>query len=224
MKFFITFMLVLLMMVITGLAMFVLHTDQEEKISDIIKKVADLEKEVDDETEIIALRKKIIETNEKISPLERKLQEVEMDLKLNIEPIVAANKQDRKTMIQELDLYCQAVMEDGEHPVNIDKYGKENICSELFTADDCGLERLSRIIGVDETGTYIRGLYLSLKNKPSYGLRTNMQNIGFSASLNCTSLNNTSCLDWVLDEELTQQDLKKLKTYYREFDNCRSIY
>ena len=103
------------------------------------------------------------------------------------------------------------------------KYGKIGICGELFTADDCGEDRLVQIHGVTGQAVFNAGLKIILEEDPSYGLRTNMQRLGFTTGKSCLGLEDKDCQEWQTTDYLDRQSIKRLKTYAREIKYCDSL-
>lgn len=129
---------------------------------------------------------------------------------------ISENEAKNKTSIE--PFFCTqtpALMESGRliYPIN-PKYEKLRFLGQLFTAADCGEERLQKIPGV-EGGKYTFGSTIWFKYKlPLYTIRL-FKDIGFE----CTS---EDCKEWELKKSVEVKDLLKLKPYYYyiEVDDC----
>ncbi len=104
------------------------------------------------------------------------------------------------------------------YPIDL-KYKKLHFLGQLFTAADCGQERLSQIDGVDGDN-YTLGSAINLKNNPSQELVNVFKSIGF----NCyDKLSDNECKKWTLDNKLIKiSELLKLEPYHNDFssDDC----
>lgn len=87
----------------------------------------------------------------------------------------------------------------------------------LFTASDCGSERLEDLYG-DQTGT-ISDLKIFLKRKPSSALYNVLYGIGFAPTDGTNSAESTK---WTLTSPATYRELLQLKNYVQEMqgDDC----
>lgn len=225
MKFFITFMLVLLLTAITGLSSYVLHLDQGEKITGILDRLSIVEKRDDGKAERQALAKKINNLEDRLDLNDQEINEIERKIMKDIEQTIKRNRIDLNAIVQELKLYCIASPESTtcgtkRYPINENKYGQIGLCGELFTADDCGLERLAQISGVNQEGTLAKSISITLNEKPSYGLRINLERLGFEPGKACVNLVDKNCTSWKSTEALNRSNLKKLKAYAREIRYC----
>lgn len=92
-----------------------------------------------------------------------------------------------------------------------------NILGELFTADDCGEERVKEIYG-DSGNFHAFGLRIDLADKPArYDFLNNLEKIGFKClKVNKSQLgpNENSCSEFILDEPVKTEDLLKLKKFF----------
>lgn len=105
----------------------------------------------------------------------------------------------------------------GKHPVD-PKYGELNWLGQIFTAYDCGSERLDAIFGVDK-GIFGIGLHINLKNNPSQQLINIFNALGFDCADNNSA---ERCKIWEIKKPIKIDDLMKLKPYYDNFqrDDC----
>ena len=92
-----------------------------------------------------------------------------------------------------------------------------NILGELFTADDCGEERIKEIYG-DSGNFHPFGLRIDLADNPArYDFLNTLERIGFKCSkINKSKLgpNEDSCSEFILDELVKIEDLLKLKKFF----------
>ena len=100
------------------------------------------------------------------------------------------------------------------------KYKNIHFLGQLFTAANCGQERLNQIWGVSGEN-YILGSAIWLIDNPSSSLIDTLKSIGYQ----CVdkSSNHSSCKMWELEEIVKVNDLLKLEPYYENFrqDDCR---
>lgn len=103
-------------------------------------------------------------------------------------------------------------------PVN-PKYGNLNWLGQIFTAYDCGPERVDAIFGVDE-GMFGIGLGVMLKNDPDRQLINVFNLLGFYCADNNNSVE--KCRRWEIENSIKIDDLMKLEPYYNSFqwDDC----
>jgi len=80
---------------------------------------------------------------------------------------------------------------------------------QLFTAVDCGEERVKQLSGV-KGNEYTLGARIALKDIPSAELIKVLKEIGFDCS---TKSDEVSCQEWTLTESVTIQQLLKLKPF-----------
>jgi|GEM_PF-5460634 len=85
----------------------------------------------------------------------------------------------------------------------------------VFTADDCGEQRLKELFGGYDSD-YTWGSSVTLKRKPWQELVNTFKEIGYT----CTAggLNELDCNIWVLSKTVKVKDLLKLKGYSEIFD------
>lgn len=228
MKFFITFMLVLLMMLITGLSAYILHLEQEEKLSDLSKRLSREEKTDKGSLERMKMKQNIELIKKALVPITQRIKATDSRIEQNLEPKIARNRQDIDMMTEKMDLYCHASPESSplgrkRYPINKEKYGDTGLCGELFTADDCGQQRLSSIFGTDKDGAFVLGMELSLKQEPSYWLKTNLERLDFKPSFDCFKKDAAQCRKWIKTRALERNGLKRLKTYAQEIKYCDCI-
>ena len=104
------------------------------------------------------------------------------------------------------------------YPIDL-KYKKLHFLGQLFTAADCGQERLSQIDGVDGEN-YTLGPRIVLKNNPSQELVNVFKSIGFNC---CDKVLNDECKEWSHDNySIKINELLKLEPYHKNFnrDDC----
>ena len=100
------------------------------------------------------------------------------------------------------------------------KYKNLHFLGQLFTAANCGQERLSQIEGVVGEN-YTFGPRIILKDNPSQELVNVFRSIGF----NCDDkLPDNECKEWSPDEFIKISELLKLEPYYSYFssDDCEN--
>jgi hypothetical protein len=95
------------------------------------------------------------------------------------------------------------------------KYEKLPFLGQIFTADDCGMQRFRQLFR-DPDATYKEGSHLTLAPNAPEAVRTLLRSIGFT----CDS--GTPCTDWTLKKWVRMGDLLKLKPYarYMTGDDC----
>jgi outer membrane murein-binding lipoprotein Lpp len=89
---------------------------------------------------------------------------------------------------------------------------------QLFTAAECGDDRLSNIFGLDGDN-YTLGSMIVLTGDPAQGLIDSLKSLDFT----CDDGNpETSCHRWKLSVDILMKDLLKLEPYHKEFqeDDC----
>ncbi len=224
MKFFITFMLVLLMMVITGISAYVLHLEQEDKISNILERLSVVEKEDKGLEERQLLAQGVNKIEREVKVLGKMTNNINSKLLTTIDPAISRNRQDIDIMTQEMDLYCavspaRSSRGNFRYPVNESRYSNSGFCGELFTADDCGLKRLAMLPGVNKNGTYTSTMVVNLKEDPSYGLKTNLERLGFVRDKTCL---NKDCHTWLNTEDIDRSGIRRLKIYADEL-SCSNL-
>ncbi len=104
------------------------------------------------------------------------------------------------------------------YPIN-PKYKNLHFLGQLFTAADCGPERLSQIWGVDGEN-YTLGPRIILKNNPSKELIDVFKSIGFDC---CDKVSDSKCKQWSHDNySIKISELLKLEPYHNDFssDDC----
>ena len=99
------------------------------------------------------------------------------------------------------------------------KYKSIHFLGQLFTAANCGEERLSKIWGVDGED-YTLGSAIWLIDNPSSSLVDTLKSIGYQCA---DKISDDSCKEWELEEIVKINDLLKLEPYYKNFkqDDCR---
>lgn len=105
-----------------------------------------------------------------------------------------------------------------EYPV-AHKYEDIYWLGSIFTAMDCGLDRLDELFG-GHNAEYSWGSVLSLYDAPSGGLYEALLTAGFACQFD--DVETTKCQNWQLDDEVQIGTLLPLRMFYREFksDGC----
>ncbi len=100
------------------------------------------------------------------------------------------------------------------------KYKGIKFLGQLFTAFNCGSERVGKIFGVDGNN-YTLGSAIWLKNNPSQSLISTFKSIGFKCS---EEVSDVSCKKWELLDSVRVDDIIKLEPYSENFeaDDCRN--
>ena len=104
------------------------------------------------------------------------------------------------------------------YPIDL-KYKKLHFLGQLFTAANCGQERLNQLDGVNGE-YYTLGPTINLKNNPSQELVNVFKSIGFDCY---DKLSDNKCKKWSLDNKLIKiSELLKLEPYHNNFssDDC----
>lgn len=98
------------------------------------------------------------------------------------------------------------------------KYKNFQFLGQLFTAYECGQERISKIFGV-EGENYTLGSSVWLKGNPSQALIGVFKSIGYVCKDNNTEEN---CKNWELRNTVKVNSLMKLEPFYENFksDDC----
>lgn len=123
----------------------------------------------------------------------------------------------------------------GSHVYPIDKkYSSMSFLGQVFTAAECGEERLQKIWGVDGEN-YTIGSSIILNKEPDQELFDVLKSIGYNCLVKEDSNDkypkwvelenatlNDKCLQWTLSGTVKTKDLLKLKPYYKEIkgDGC----
>lgn len=163
------------------------------------------------------LDKKVGELNFRIEKLEvsqKTLNELSQTM-----PAVASAKPD---VIAQQPAYCISP------PVTTDiggliypittEYSHLPYLGQLFTASECGEDRLSSILGGKDK-QYILGSSLTLKKSPSTSLYTVLISLGFICTVKTSP---QSCMQWRTDKAIPVNDILRLKPYADEIavDDC----
>lgn len=110
-------------------------------------------------------------------------------------------------------------MKDGRYvyPIN-PEYRDLEFLGQIFTAHDCGPERVKKIFGV-EGDNYRLGLTVWLKNNPPSDLIKIFDDLGLKCIDKKTG---DKCRIWQTDQNLKVDDLMRLAPYYGIFkmDDC----
>ena len=103
------------------------------------------------------------------------------------------------------------------YPID-EKYSKLEFLGQIFTADDCGGQRINEISGV-KNGQYTLGSTIQLNADPNQNLINLFETIGYTCS---DSYSSTDCREWMLRENIDINTLLKIKPYYQIFerDDC----
>ena len=99
-----------------------------------------------------------------------------------------------------------------------DKYKQLQFLGQLFTASDCGTERLNKIFGVRD-GQYTQGATITLKAPPSAQFLATLKAVGFICSEKKTE---SQCSQWQLEKSINVQEILKLKPFADKIkqDDC----
>lgn len=103
------------------------------------------------------------------------------------------------------------------YPVS-DVYSHLPYLGQLFTAEECGEERLAKMYGIED-GNYILGINLSTKGAPSAELLNLLQEMEFQCP---QGVGIQLCTTWILNSPVELKDILKLKPYHQEIsrDSC----
>ena len=174
--------------------------------------------------EIEDLKSKIEEITNKNNDLQQKANELQNQVDIYKNQKQATTNNSNNTTIEENNSYCT----DQPTPTEIgsdiypiaEKYKHLQFLGQIFTASNCGDERLNKIFGV-RNREYSMGSSISLKNNPSEQLINDLKSIGFKCG---DELEDKSCKSWELWEKVKIKDLLKLEPYYNDFerDDCRN--
>jgi hypothetical protein len=105
------------------------------------------------------------------------------------------------------------------HPIS-PRYSQLKFLGQLFTAAECGSERLADVWGVNGDN-YRLGIFLNLKAHPDAELQIFLESVGFS----CAEYGPVeTCQEWTRQGDIPVQDLLNLKPYADLFsrDDCVS--
>lgn len=95
------------------------------------------------------------------------------------------------------------------------KYKNTQFLGQIFTAYECGEERMSKIDGV-KGNTYILGSSVRLKNNPSPSLIATFTSLGFKCD---PQMPDSTCTRWETKKVLKIEDIMKLEPFYQNFEN-----
>ena len=101
------------------------------------------------------------------------------------------------------------------------EYAHLEFLGQLFTASECGDDRLTQVEGVKD-GLYSMGVRFNLKADPSTELATLLEDLDFSCAQEASA---ESCREWTReDRAISISDLLQLKAYADQFssDDCVS--
>lgn len=98
------------------------------------------------------------------------------------------------------------------------EYSHLGFLGQLFTAADCGEQRVSQLFGVSGND-YTLGSTIWLTNSPSSALQDQLIDIGFTCATDDSS---ASCETWQLWDAVSTDSLLELEPYSDEFtsDDC----
>ncbi|MDF1497730.1 MAG: hypothetical protein P1P90_06815 [Patescibacteria group bacterium] len=99
------------------------------------------------------------------------------------------------------------------------KYADLDFLGQIFTASDCGMDRVNEVFGVED-GEYTLGSYIWLKDKPSKDLVNTFIDIGYKCD---EEKPDEDCLEWELLEAVSVDELMRLEPFYNSIkqDDCR---
>lgn len=105
------------------------------------------------------------------------------------------------------------------YPIEI-KYINLGFLGQIFTAYDCGPERIDQIFGVEGTD-YTLGSAIWLRENPNQSLIDIFKSIGFECS---EETPDATCKAWELLDTVKVNDLMKLEPFYQNFeaDDCQN--
>jgi hypothetical protein len=95
------------------------------------------------------------------------------------------------------------------YPINIEKYGSIGYLGELFTAFDCGQDRMAKIQGVKD-GQYTIWPDIGLYDNPDPRLLNTLKEIGFHPAGNCSAVQEPECKHWSLKKNVPISEILKL--------------
>ena len=98
------------------------------------------------------------------------------------------------------------------------KYGNVKFLGQLFTAESCGPERVSKLFGVNGEN-YVIGSSIHLKNKPDQLFINTLKSIGYACRFKIAE---SSCKDWQLWKAVKIRSLMQLEIFHEniEYDDC----
>lgn len=124
--------------------------------------------------------------------------------------------------IEPKSLVCSSMYQYDEngytkYPVS-DNYAHLPYLGQLFTAEECGEERLAKIYGVEDEN-YTLGINLSTKGAPSKELLALLQKMEFQCP---QGVGLQLCTTWILNSPVKLEDILKLRPYHQEIskDSC----
>ncbi|MFC1787875.1 hypothetical protein ACFLZY_01500 [Patescibacteria group bacterium] len=102
--------------------------------------------------------------------------------------------------------------------LTFDKY-RFGFFGQLFTADDCGGDRIEDMFGV-ENGVYYLGATMSLKNVPSEEFKKILLDVGFE----CNRKDQATCTSWRLDDyAVPVEEILRLKPFADQIQSIDCI-
>lgn len=113
------------------------------------------------------------------------------------------------------------VSDSGSLHYSIDSiYEDLSFLGEIFTADDCGGDRIDEIDGVD-VGNYTLGSTIWVSGGPTDGFKAVLDNVGFVCS-DENADDDSECEKWTLDKAVELDEILRLKPYKNEilYDDC----
>ena len=160
--------------------------------------------------EIEGLKIKIEEMTNKNNDLQQKMNELQDQVDKYKKQSQSTTKKSNNTTVEKNNSYCTDQPTETEigrdvYPI-AEKYKHLQFLGQIFTASNCGDERLNKIFGV-RNGEYSMGSSISLKNNPSEQLINALKSIGFKCG---DELEDKNCKSWELWEKVKIKDLLKL--------------
>lgn len=101
------------------------------------------------------------------------------------------------------------------------KYKNIQFLGQIFTAYDCGADRVNEIFGV-RNNVYSMGSRIVLKDNPNESLVNTFKEVGFSCY--DKTLLDKECKEWEFSGDIKIDEIMKLEPYYENFklDDCIS--
>ncbi|MCK4635301.1 MAG: hypothetical protein KAT32_00395 [Candidatus Moranbacteria bacterium] len=137
--------------------------------------------------------------------------------------VISETKQeslDEKNNVEDLCNAQPTPIEIGSDIYPIDeKYKNIQFLGQIFTAYDCGEDRINKIFGVND-GVYAMGSTIWLREDPTDSLIKVFKELNFSCGEEKIYENN--CKKWQLEEYIKVDEIMKLEPYYESFeaDDC----
>ena len=140
---------------------------------------------------------------------------------------INVNTANKINTAEDMKLYCTSKPVPTEigrdvYPTNTKRYGNIDFLGELFTADDCGKERLSKIFGV-LNNDYTLWPDILLQNEPDSNLILVLKEIGFELGSTCENSIEKKCKHWSLKKTVPLEKILKLKPFAQEIKSSGCI-